>query len=52
MKITDVAMPLECIYFNYLIQLCNKLLEFRQIKEVTTTVTDGLCWSLKPLADK
>ena len=40
--IMDVAVSLECKYFNYIIQLCNELVEFQQIKGVSTTLIDGL----------
>ena len=41
--IMDVAVSLECKYFNYIIQLYNDLVEFQHIKEVSTILIDGLC---------
>ena len=41
--IMDVAVSLESKYFNYIIQLYNDLVEFQQIKGVSTTLIDGLC---------
>ena len=52
--IMDVAVWLECKYFNYIIQLYNELVEFQLTKGVSTTLIDGLCvllgfdmWRLK-----
>ena len=39
----DVAVSLEGKYVNYIIQLYNDLVEFQQIKGVSTTLLDGLC---------